>query len=113
MHGNHGINNTNYWQPDALIPNHPAVPNFLQSQGRTMNYRAAFNNVKQAKSFCQEHFKGLDLQGVYHPQEHHCATAAWGGRAKDAHVCIKRFFQAFSGCDLGRMANLKTQRQAR
>jgi hypothetical protein len=61
------VNNTNYRQPDALIPNHPAVRNFLQSKGRTMNYRAAFKNVKQAKSFCQEHFNGFDLQGVYHP----------------------------------------------
>jgi hypothetical protein len=53
-----------------------------------MNYRAVFNNVKQAKAFCREHFNGLDLQAVYHPQEHHCATATWGGRAKDAHVHI-------------------------
>ncbi len=82
------VDDTNYWQPDALIPDHPAVTNFLRSQGRTMNYRAAFNNVKQAKSFCQEHFNGLNLQAVYHPREHHCATATWGGRAKDAYVRI-------------------------
>jgi hypothetical protein len=79
------VDNTNCRQPDALIPNHPAV-NFLQSQRRTMNYRGAFNNVKQAKSFFREHFNGLDLQGVYHPQEHHCATATCRGRAKDAQV---------------------------
>jgi hypothetical protein len=53
-----------------------------------MNYRAAFNNIKQTKSFCWEHFNGLDLQGVHHPQEHRCATATWGGRAKDGHVHI-------------------------
>ncbi len=53
-----------------------------------MSYRASFNNVKQAKSFCWENFNGLDFQGVYHPREHHCATATWGGRAKDAHVHI-------------------------
>jgi hypothetical protein len=53
-----------------------------------MNYRGAFYNVKHAKPFCRKHFKSLDLQGVYHPQEHHCATATWGGRAKDAHVQI-------------------------
>ena len=47
-----------------------------------MNYREAFNTVKQAKAFCQEHFNGLDLQAVYHPQEHHCATAAWGGTSE-------------------------------
>jgi hypothetical protein len=47
-----------------------------------------FNNVKHAKSFYSKHFNGLDLQEVYHPQEHHCATATWGGRAKDAHVQI-------------------------
>jgi hypothetical protein len=82
------VDDTNYQQPDALIPNHPAVTNFLWSHKRTMNYRAVFNNVKQAKFFCREHFNGLDLQGVYHPQEHPCATATWGGRAKDAHVCI-------------------------
>jgi hypothetical protein len=53
-----------------------------------MNYRAAFNTVKQAKAFFREHFNGLDLQAVYHPQGHHCATATWRGRAKDAYVCI-------------------------
>jgi hypothetical protein len=82
------VNKTDFLQPDALIPDHPAVTNVLWSQGRTMNYRAMFNNVKQAKAFCREHFKGLDLQTVYHPREHPCATATWGGRAKDTHVCI-------------------------
>ncbi len=53
-----------------------------------MNYRDAFNTVKQAKTFCWEHFNGLDLQAVYHLQEHHYATATWGGRAKGAHVSI-------------------------
>jgi hypothetical protein len=54
-----------------------------------MNYRvAAFTTVKQAKAFCREHFNGLDLQVVYHPQEHHCATATWRGRAKGTHIRI-------------------------
>jgi hypothetical protein len=53
-----------------------------------MNYREAFNTFKQANAFFQEHFNGLNLQAVYHPWEHHCATAAWGGRAKGVHVCI-------------------------
>ncbi len=91
------VNKTNYHQPDALISDHPAVTNILWSQGRTMNYRAAFNTVKQAKAFCQEHFNGLDLQAVYHTKEHHCATATWGGRAKGAHVhiikALPRLFQ--------------------
>jgi hypothetical protein len=82
------VNKTNYHQPDALIPDHPAVTIFLRSQVRTMNHRAACNTVKQAKAFCQAHFNGLDLQVVYHPQEHHCATATWGGRAKNAHIRI-------------------------
>ncbi len=69
------VDNTDYWQPDALIPDHPAVTNFLQVQGRAMNYRGTFNNVKHVKSFCRKHFNGSDLEGVYHPQEHHCATA--------------------------------------
>ncbi len=55
------VDDTNYRQPDALIPNHPAVTNFPRSQGRTMNYRAALKNVNQAKSFCWKHFNGLDL----------------------------------------------------
>jgi hypothetical protein len=82
------VNGTNYHQPDALISDHLAVTVFLQGQGRTMNYREAFNTVKQAKAFCREHFNSLDLQAVYYPQEHHCATATWGGRAKGMHVCI-------------------------
>jgi hypothetical protein len=41
-----------------------------------------------AKAFGQEHFNGLDLQAVYHPQEHHCAPATWGGRAKVVHIRI-------------------------
>jgi hypothetical protein len=76
------VDDTNYRQPDVLIPDHPAFTNFLWSQGRMMNYRAAFNNVKQAKSFCQEHLNSLNLQGVYHPQEHHCATATWVRQGK-------------------------------
>ncbi len=61
------VDRTNYHQPDALISNHPAVTVFLCGQGRTMNYREAFNTVKQAKAFCREHFNGLYLQMVYHP----------------------------------------------
>jgi hypothetical protein len=81
------VNGTNYCQPDALISDHPLVTAFLCGQRRTINYRDTFNTVKQAKAFCREHFNGLDLQAVYHPWEHHCATAAWGGRAKGVHVC--------------------------
>jgi hypothetical protein len=72
------VNGTNYCQPDALISDHSLVTAFLCGQGRMMNYRDAFNTVKQAKAFCQEHFNCLDLQAVYHCWEHHCATAAWG-----------------------------------
>jgi hypothetical protein len=82
------VNGTDYCQPDALISDHPAVTHFLWGQGGTINNREALNTVKQAKAFCREHFIGLDLQVVYHPQERHCATATWGGRAKGAHVCI-------------------------
>ncbi len=82
------LDETDYRQLDALISDHPAVTNFLQSTGRTINYRAAFNTVKQAKAFCWENFNGLHFQAVYHPQEHHCATVTWGGRAKDVHIHI-------------------------
>jgi hypothetical protein len=82
------VNRTNYHQPDALISGHPSVTAFLHGQGRTINYRDTFNTVKQAKAFCWEHFNSLDLQAVYHPREHHCATAAWGGRVMGAHICI-------------------------
>jgi hypothetical protein len=58
------VNNTDYWQPDTLIPDHPVVTNFLPGQGRIMNYRGIFNDVKHAKAFCRKHFKGLDLQEV-------------------------------------------------
>jgi hypothetical protein len=81
---------TNYYQLDALISDHPTVSTFLHSQGRMMNYRDAFNTVKQAKAFCREHFNGLNLQAVYHPRKHHCATVAWGGRAKGVHVHIMK-----------------------
>jgi hypothetical protein len=79
---------TNYRQLDALISDHPSVTAFLCGQARTMNYRDTFNTAKQAKAFCREHFNGLDLQAVYHPWEHHCATAAWGGRVKGPHIFI-------------------------
>ena len=46
------VNGTDYRQPDALISDHPSVTAFLHGQGRTMNYRDAFNTVKQAKAFC-------------------------------------------------------------
>jgi hypothetical protein len=94
------VDGTDYHQLDALISDHPLVTAFLCGQGRTMNYTDAFNTVKQAKAFCQEHFNGLDLQAVYHPWEHHCATAAWGGRAKGAHICtikaLPKLYQAQS-----------------
>jgi hypothetical protein len=60
------VNGTNYHQPDALISDHPSVTAFLCGQGRAMNYRDAFNTVKQAKTFCREHFNGLNLQAVHH-----------------------------------------------
>jgi hypothetical protein len=82
------VNGTNYHQPDAFISDHPLVTAFLCGQGRTINYRDAFNTVKQAKTFCRDHFNSLNLQAFYHPREHHCATAAWGGRAKGTHVHI-------------------------
>jgi hypothetical protein len=55
------VNKTNYCQPDALISDHPLVTAFLHGQGMTMNYRDAFNTVKQAKAFYREHFNGLNL----------------------------------------------------
>jgi hypothetical protein len=82
------VNGTIYHQLDVVISDHPLVTAFLCGQERMMNYRDAFNTVKQAKAFWQEHFNSFNLQVVYHPWEHHCATAAWGGRAKGAHVCI-------------------------
>jgi hypothetical protein len=82
------VDRTNYRQPDDLISDHPLVTAILCGRGRTMNNSDAFNTVKQAKAFCQEHFNGLDLQAVYHPWEHHCPTAAWGGRAKGLHMHI-------------------------
>ena len=45
------VNGTNYHQLDAFISDHPLVTAFLHGQGRTMNYRDAFNTVKQAKAF--------------------------------------------------------------
>jgi hypothetical protein len=80
------VDKTNYGQMDTFIPDHPAVTNYFLESRRDNELRAVFNNVKQAKSFCREHFNGLNFQAVYHPWEHHCATATWGGRAKDAHV---------------------------
>ena len=53
-----------------------------------MNYGDTFNTVKQAKAFCWDHFNSLNLQAVYHPWEHYCATAAWGGRAKAVYIRI-------------------------
>ncbi len=82
------VNGTNYRQLDAFISDHPIVTAFLHGQGRMMNYRDAFNTVKQAKAFCRDHFNSLDLQAVYHPREHHCATADWGGWAKGVHIRV-------------------------
>ncbi len=90
------VDGIDYPQPDALISDHLSVTVFLCGQGRMMNYRDAFNTVKQAKAFCREHFNGLDLQAVYHPREPHCATVTWGGRAKGTHVCIiKALFELY------------------
>ncbi len=45
------VDGTDYRQPDALISDHPSVTAFLCGQGRMMNYRDAFNTIKQAKAF--------------------------------------------------------------
>ncbi len=71
------VDGSDYHQPDAFISDHPLVTAFLRGQGRMMNYRN--KHCKQAKAFYWDHFNGLDLQVVYHPWEHHCATAALGG----------------------------------
>jgi hypothetical protein len=82
------VGGTDYRQPDVFISDHLLGTAFLCGQGRMMNYRDAFNTVKQVKAFCRNHFNSLDLQAVYHPREHYCATVAWGGRAKGAHIPI-------------------------
>jgi hypothetical protein len=55
------VNGTDYHQLDAFISDHPLITAFLHCQGRTMNSRDAFNTVKTAKAFCQNHFTSLDL----------------------------------------------------
>jgi hypothetical protein len=77
---------TNYWKPEAEISGHPLVTKFLQSQARSMNYMGVFNCPKHTKNFCCKHFKGSQLQEVYHPQKYNCACASRGGRGKYAYV---------------------------
>jgi hypothetical protein len=55
-----------------------------------LGYRGVFNSVKHAKNFVHKHFKGTASQEVYHQEEHHCASATWGGRGKQAEVRITK-----------------------
>jgi len=55
-----------------------------------LSYRGVFNSIKHAKNFVLKHFKGTANQEVYHQEEHHCASAIWGGRGKQAEVRITK-----------------------
>jgi hypothetical protein len=55
-----------------------------------LGYRGVFNSVKHAKNFVLKHFKGTANQEVYHQEKHHCVSATWGGRGKQAEVRITK-----------------------
>ena len=81
---------TEYRQPFPEVVNHPLVNRFLHGQARVLGYRCVFNSVKHAKNFVLKHFKGTANQEVYHQEEHHCASATWCGRGKQAEVRITK-----------------------
>jgi hypothetical protein len=81
---------TEYRQPFAEVLDHPLVNKFLHGQSRVLCYRGVFNSIKHAKNFALKHFKGSVNQEVYHHEEHHCASATWGGRGKQAEVRIAK-----------------------
>jgi hypothetical protein len=81
---------TEYRQPFAEVLDHPLVNKFLHGQSRVLCYRGVFNSVKHAKNFVLKHFKETVNQDVYHQEEHHCASATWGGRGKQAEVRIAK-----------------------
>jgi hypothetical protein len=80
------VSETEYRQPFAEVVDHPLVNRFLHGQARVLGYRAVFNSIKHTKNFVLKHFKGTATQEVYHQEEHHCASATWGGRGKQAEV---------------------------
>jgi hypothetical protein len=84
------VSATEYRQPFAEVLDHPLVNKFLHGQSRVLCYRGVFNSVKHAKNFVLKHFKGSVNQEVYHQEEHHCASATWGGRGKQAEVRIAK-----------------------
>ena len=84
------VSETEYRQPFAEVVDHPLVNRFLHSQARVLGYHGVFNSVKHAKNFVHKHFKGTASQEVYHQEEHHCASATWGGRGKQAEVRITK-----------------------
>ena len=84
------VSATDYRQPFAEVLDHPLVNKFLHGQSRVLCYRGVFNSVKHAKNFVHKHFKGSVNHEVYHPEEHHCASATWGGRGKQAEVRIAK-----------------------
>jgi hypothetical protein len=81
---------TDYQQPEADISNPPLVTKHLQGQARSMNYRGLFIGPKHPKNFCYPHFKGPQLQEVYHHEKYLYAFATWGGRGKYAYIWIVR-----------------------
>jgi hypothetical protein len=84
------VSATEYRQPFTEVLDHPLVNKFLHGQSRVLCYRGVFNSVKHAKNFALKHFKGSVNQEVYHQEEHHCASATWGGRGKQAEVRIAK-----------------------
>ncbi len=84
------VSATEYRQPFAEVLDHPLVNKFLHGQSRVLCYRGVFNSVKHAKNFVLKHFKGTVNQEVYHQEEHHCASATWSSRGKQAEVQIAK-----------------------
>jgi hypothetical protein len=84
------VSATEYRQPFAEVSDHPLVNKFLHGQSRVLCYRGVFNSVKHAKNFVLKHFKGTVNHEVYHQEDHHCASATWGGRGKQAEVPITK-----------------------
>ena len=65
---------TTWRQPEANVPRHPLVTEFLRGPDETMVYANVFNDSRHAFNFARKHF-----DGSYNYLENHCARAVASG----------------------------------
>ena len=74
----------NWNMPNADIPGHPSVTQFLRGDTQSANY-SNFTDLKHARNWARKHFTNF-----YGQHSSYSAKATVGGRGRDAYVTIEK-----------------------